>query len=215
MAQSRMTLKYTSYGKIEDTPIYEILSYFTKPRKNVVIRLDYDKENELGWDEEDIFMPSMEISKLEVVTDEKKKYSKEYFATFMCDNKYQKDLLKLFFVISQHGDPGHTFGILFNDEHTGWDGDGSDRIDEINFMEDWKKKEFYEHPNKLPEKILNYHKARHELSDKLMNTPQDSPLWDDKTRVKIAEKIAKEYSELQYQKFLEIKQKCSINNRNH
>ena len=44
--QSRMTIKYTSYGDIEKTTIYQILKYFTTPRKGVLFRLDFDKENE-------------------------------------------------------------------------------------------------------------------------------------------------------------------------
>lgn len=63
--QSRMTIKYTSYGDIEKTTIYQILKYFTTPRKGVLFRLDFDKENETGWDEEDIYISSLSISKLE------------------------------------------------------------------------------------------------------------------------------------------------------
>jgi len=111
--QSRMTIKYTSYGDIEKTTIYQILKYFTTPRKGVLFRLDFDKENETGWDEEDIYISSLAISKFEGATSNEK-YSKEYYVTFMCDNKEQKYLLKLLFAITQHGDPGH---ILKDDGH--------------------------------------------------------------------------------------------------
>ena len=205
--QSRMTIKYVTYGKIEKTALYKIFDYLTKPRKNIVFRLDYDKENELGWDEEDLFIPAIQINKLEYAVVKVDEYNEDKYLTFMCDNTYQTAILKLLFAISQHGDPGHTFGILFDDEHVGWDGDGSDRIEEINFIENWKKKEFYEHPENLPEKVLNFNKILHELSDNLFakNVPNDNPLWDTNTRLQLAEKLAKKYSELQYQKFLEIK----------
>ena len=203
--QSRMTIKYTSYGDIEKTTIYQILDYFTTPRKGVVFRLDYDKENETGWNEEDIYISSLSISKLEGITSNKK-YSKEYYITFMCDNKEQKYLLKLLFAISQHGDPGHTFSITFGDKHLGWDGDGSDRIDEINFIDKWKKKEFYEYTDKLPEKVLNYDRAHETLWNRAQNMNIKPSFWKyDGDSKKLAEKIAKVYSDTQYKKFLSIK----------
>lgn len=204
--QSRMTIKYTSYGDIEKTTIYQILKYFTTPRKGVLFRLDFDKLNETGWNEEDIYISSLAISKLEGATSNEK-YSKEYYVTFMCDNKEQKYLLKLLFAISQHGDPGHTFGIVFGDKHLGWDGDGSDRIDEINFIDKWKKKEYYEYPDKLPEKALNYNRAYEAIFQEMRNIPTDNSLWKDDGYKKFAEKIAKKYSEFQYEKFCMIKNK--------
>lgn len=203
--QSRITIKYVTYGKIEKTALYKIFNYLTKPRKNVVFRLDFDKANELGWDEEDLFIPAIQINKLEYAVVKVDEYNEDKYLTFMCDNIYQLAILKLLFAISQHGDPGHTFGILFDDEHVGWDGDGSDRIEEINFIENWKKKEFYEYPEKLPEKVLNFNKICSELSDSLRGISTDSPLWDGNVRLQLAEKLAKKCSELQYQKFLEIK----------
>ena len=204
--QSRMTIKYTSYGDIEKTTIYQILKYFTTPRKGVLFRLDFDKENETGWDEEDIYISSLSISKLEGFKSNEK-YSKEYYVTFMCDNKEQKYLLKLLFAITQHGDPGHTFGITFANKHLGWDGDGSDRIDEINFIDKWKKKEYYEYIDNLPEKVLNYNRAYKAIFQEMRNIPTDNPLWNGDGHKKFAGKIAKKYSEFQYNKFLEIKGK--------
>ena len=198
--QSRMTIKYVTYGKVEKTGLYDILTYLTKPRKNVVFRLDYDKENEHGWDEEDVFIPSIQISKLEFAT-EKVDNNSSHYATFLCDNKYQKTILKLLWLISQHGDPGHCFGIIFDDNKTGWDGDGSDRIEEINFIKDWKKKEFYGYLDDMPKKVLNYFRAYEVVSKQMM----DDGVYDRDTYQKLAEKVAKEYSELQYKKFLEIK----------
>ena len=207
--QSRMTIKYTSYGDIEKTTIYQILKYFTTPRKGVLFRLDFDKENETGWDEEDIYISSLSISKLEGITSNKK-YSKEYYVTFMCDNKERKYLLKLLFAITQHGDPGHMFGILFADKHLGWDGDGSDRIDEINFIDKKKKKDYYEYTNKLPEKVLNYNRAYEALWKQTQRMGISPSFWKQNGEAKkFAEKIAKKYSEFQYNKFVQIKNELS------
>jgi hypothetical protein len=94
---------------------------------------------------------------------------------------------------------------VFNDKHLGWDGDGSDRVDEINFIDKWKKKEYYEYSDKLPEKVLNYDRAYEAIFQEMRNIPTDNPLWKGDGHKKFAEKIAKKYSELQHNKFAQIK----------
>lgn len=203
--QTRMTIKYISYGKIEDTTLFRILKYFTKERKNTLFRLDTDG-GKFSWYETDIFIPSLSISKLESF-DPKTKYSHEYYVTFMCDIDEQRSLLKLLFNICQLGDPGHTFGIVFgNDQNYGWDGDGSDRITEVNFIENWNKKDFYEYDDNLPKKVLNFDRGCEEIFARLMKCDSNtSPLFDENVRFQLAKDVAKKLSDIQYQKFLEIK----------
>lgn len=153
-----------------------------------------------------IFLPFMQISKLEFAVEKVDKYTEYKYATFMCDNRLQEPLLKLFFAISQHGDPGHTYGILFDGNHVGWDGDGSDRIQSVNFIKEWKDKDFYEYLEKLPEKVLNFSRAKEALFQNMRNLPTDSPLWDNNTSSKVAETIAKKLGDKQYEKFLQIKE---------
>lgn len=202
--QPRMTIKYTSYGKIEDTTLFRILKYFTKERKNTLFRLDTDGDK-FTWYETDIFIPSLSISNLEFF-DPKTRYGHEYYVTFMCDIDKQPALLKLLFTICQLGDPGHSYNIIFGNDQKGfWDGDGSDRINEINFIENWNRKDFYENDDKLPAKLLIYDKVYNEVGKKLRDCDTSSPLWDQDIRVSLAKEAAKKLSAIHYQKFLEIK----------
>ena len=113
----------------------------------------------------------------------------------------------MFYLISEHGDPGHTFGILFDEQHVGWDGDGCDVIEEINFIDKWKKKKFYEYYDELPNKTLNPCKIWDIVWHEALRLPNDHPFSKKENQVKLFNEVLKNKSRFDYQRFLKIKEK--------
>lgn len=58
----------------------------------------------------------------------------DYKIEIECTKGGYEALMKLLDAIKKNGDPGHSFGIKFDDDYPesfGWDGDGWDRISKL------------------------------------------------------------------------------------
>lgn len=128
-------IKFSSYynDKKEtfDGGLYPILLYIKENNlKNVVIRLDYNKKNEMSWEEVDLFFPELSIKELnyQETNDEYRKF----IANIKCTPNSGQALVKLLICMAELGNGGHSYGILINDKKFFFDGDGADHISEIN-----------------------------------------------------------------------------------
>lgn len=127
-----MTVKYSGYFNKKGEPegglqkILEFLTTFNK--KDVLVRMDYYKKNKTSWDEVDLFCKSLKISSLEIQQGERN----EKIARFTFTETSEIDLIKLFANIGLIGNPGHCFEILIDNKEFCFDGDGADRVIEIN-----------------------------------------------------------------------------------
>jgi len=194
-----MIIKWHGYAADSKyCPISKILRYFEEERKNVLVRLDYKDYNSKGWanfEEVDIVIPKIKISNLTFKVNRLDRYNSDNYAIFNCEMLMQKYLLKMFYLLSKLGDPGHSFSLKVDDIEAGWDGDGSDRIVAINGDEKWKEKAFTkyndgtksEHIENLSD-LITFNKVYKEIED---SYPTENRFkMRDEIREKALEKIA-------------------------
>ena len=128
-----MTIKYSGYFNKKGEPeggVQEILEFLTTfNKKDVLVRMDYDKKNKTSWDEFDLFCKSLKISDLKIENGERED---ERTATIQFNEANERDLIKLFVNIGAIGNGGHTYSILIDDKEFYFDGDGDDRVIAIN-----------------------------------------------------------------------------------
>ena len=106
-----------------------ILQEFEKNGKSKrYIKLDEDDY----WNGFDLIFDKLQISSLK--TEKIDDYGTRR-STFVCGNESFKPLLKLIRSLKYLGDGGHSFSVKINDVNLGWDGDGNDRVKEINGVE--------------------------------------------------------------------------------
>lgn len=116
--------------RFSDAAVPEILDYLkTKKLEDVVVRMDYDKKNEISFDEVDLFCSKIGIKTLEYIP---KQERSNFIAKITCDKQTGLSLIKLFMNLGAIGNCGHTFEVLIGKEEFCFDGDGSDRILSIN-----------------------------------------------------------------------------------
>lgn len=183
--------KYSSISKV--------LHYFEQERKNVLVRMDYNDYNSKGYtnyNEVDIFIPKIKISNLILKNVSKDKYHSDNYAIFTCEKIMQNYLLKMFYNLSILGDPGHSFNWKVDDICLGWDGDGSDRILEINCIENWKD---YAYTKSGDSKYLNIENLSklilfNKIYDEIYNSYQVEDRYDmqEEISLKAAEKAKEE-----------------------
>lgn len=126
----KLTIKSRGY---KNEGLSEILEYIEKnTNKDVLIRIDEDD----FINSVDLFFDNLKISSYKF----KELRDGEYLNTLNCSYKVAQNLLKLFLNLKKFGDCGHSFTVKINDKGFSWDGDGSDRITEINGFncESWK-----------------------------------------------------------------------------
>ena len=129
---------YYSEKKDEfDGGLYEFLQYCEEKKpKNVVVRIDKD----MDFEEVDVFCENISISNLE----HKKSSNSRYIASFDCDGKSGKSILKVIYWLGKTGNPGHTFSFEVDKDKFYFDGDGADRIMGINGTDFSSIKDIYE-----------------------------------------------------------------------
>ena len=77
----------------------------------------------------DLVFDNLKISNLNVDVHKDEHYC---ISTFSCSKSVFKNLLKLIRSLKKLGDGGHSFSVQINNKSFSWDGDGSDRVEEIN-----------------------------------------------------------------------------------
>lgn len=118
----KVKVKSTGY---KDEGFPRILKYLNQINsKQVIINLD-----KIDLDGFDLVFDSLKISNLNVDVHKDEHYC---ISTFSCSKSVFKNLLKLIRSLKKLGDGGHSFSVEINDKSFSWDGDGNDRVEEIN-----------------------------------------------------------------------------------
>lgn len=115
-------IKHTTGENEGFTRIIKYISQLKNP-KNIIINID--KEALEGFD---LVLSNLKISNL----NSEKLDDRYYITTFICTREVYKNILKLIRALKITGDGGHGFEVKINGKKFYWDGDGSDRITEIN-----------------------------------------------------------------------------------
>lgn len=128
-----MRVVFRTYTKKDGSPengVAAILQHLADHNeKNVVVRLDIDKKNVYGYDEEDFFFPSLKITKLEIKPIDERKFE----ATF--NTKDLRAMFVLLLKLGAIGNCGHSYELLIGDKSFYFDGDGADYVESINGVE--------------------------------------------------------------------------------
>ena len=118
-----MKVVFRTYTKKDGTPddgYWAVLQHLEGLKdKDITVRIDIDKRNQLGYDEVDVFCPSLKISHLEL----KKLEDSKFEASF--------DTKELLFM-GKAGNGGHSYELLVGNECFYIDGDGADYLESIN-----------------------------------------------------------------------------------
>lgn len=118
----KVKIKSTGY---KDEGFPKILKYLNQINsKQVIINLD-----KIDLDGFDLVFDNLKISNLNVDVHKDEHYC---ISTFSCSKSVFKNLLKLIRSLKKLGDGGHGFSVQINNKSFSWDGDGSDRVEEIN-----------------------------------------------------------------------------------
>lgn len=118
----KVKIKSTGY---KDEGLPRILKYLNQiGSKQVIIKLD-----KIDLDGFDLVFDNLKISNLNVVVHKDEHYC---ISTFTCSKSVFKNILKLVRSLKKLGDGGHSFSVEINNKSFSWDGDGSDRVEEIN-----------------------------------------------------------------------------------
>lgn len=118
----KVKIKSTGY---KDEGFPRILKYLNQINsKQVIINLD-----KIDLDGFDLVFDSLKISNLNVDVHKDEHYC---ISTFSCSKSVFKNLLKLIRSLKKIGDGGHSFSVQINNKSFSWDGDGNDRVEEIN-----------------------------------------------------------------------------------
>ncbi len=118
----KVKIKSTGY---KDEGFPKILKYLNQINsKQVIINLD-----KIDLDGFDLVFDNLKISNLNVDVHKDEHYC---ISTFSCSKSVFKNLLKLIRSLKKLGDGGHSFSVEINNKSFSWDGDGSDRVEEIN-----------------------------------------------------------------------------------
>lgn len=118
----KVKIKSTGY-KNEGFP--RILKYLSEINpKQVIFKLD-----EIDLDGFDLVFDTMKISNLKFEGHDDEHY---YISTFTCSKTVFKNMLKLIRSLKKLGDGGHSFEVKINGKSFSWDGDGNDRVVNIN-----------------------------------------------------------------------------------
>ena len=118
----KVKIKSTGY---KDEGFPRILRFLNQINsKQVIINLD-----KIDLDGFDLVFDNLKISNLNIDVHKDERYC---ISTFSCSKTVFKNLLKLIRSLKKLGDGGHSFSVEINDKSFFWDGDGSDRVEEIN-----------------------------------------------------------------------------------
>lgn len=118
----KVKIKSTGY---KDEGFPRILKYLNQINsKQVIINLD-----KIDLDGFDLVFDNLKISNLNVDVHKDEHYC---ISTFSCSKSVFKNLLKLIRSLKKIGDGGHSFSVQINNKSFSWDGDGNDRVEEIN-----------------------------------------------------------------------------------
>lgn len=137
-----MKVVFRSYTKKDGTPeggYWEVLQYLEGLKdKDILVRIDIDKKNQLGYDEVDVFCPSLKISHLELKQAEEDNSSK-FEASF--DTKNLRAVFQILLFMGKAGNGGHSYEVLIGNKAFYIDGDGADYLESINGVSLHKIKE--------------------------------------------------------------------------
>jgi hypothetical protein len=125
-----MKVVFRTYTKKDGTPDYgywAVLQHFEGLKdKDILVRIDIDKKNQLGYDEVDVFCPSLKISNLKL----KKLDDRKFEASF--DTKNLRAIFQVLLFMGKAGNGGHGYEVLIGDKSFYIDGDGADYLESIN-----------------------------------------------------------------------------------
>ena len=125
-----MKIVFRTYTKKDGTPedgYWAVLQHLERLKdKDILVRIDIDKKNQLGYDEVDVFCPSLKISHLELRQIEDSKFE----ATF--DTKNLRAVFQVLLNMGKAGNGGHSYELLIGDKSFFIDGDGNDYLESIN-----------------------------------------------------------------------------------
>lgn len=125
-----MKVIFRTYTKKDGTPEYgywAVLQHLEGLKdKDITVRIDIDKRNQLGYDEVDVFCPSLKISHLEL----KKLEGSKFEASF--DTKDLRAVFQVLLYMGKAGNGGHSYELLIGKESFSIDGDGADYLESIN-----------------------------------------------------------------------------------
>ena len=125
-----MKVVFRTYTKRDGSPedgYWAVLQHLEGLKdKDILVRIDIDKKNQLGYDEVDVFCPSLKISHLELKQIEESKFE----ATF--DTKNLRTVFQVLLYMGKAGNGGHSYELLIGDKSFYIDGDGNDHLESIN-----------------------------------------------------------------------------------
>lgn len=125
-----MKVVFRTYTKRDGSPEYgywAVLQYLEGLKeKDITVRIDIDKKNQLGYDEVDVFCPSLKISHLKLNKIDDSKFE----ATF--DTKNLRAVFQVLLFMGKAGNGGHSYELLIGKKSFSIDGDGNDYLESIN-----------------------------------------------------------------------------------
>lgn len=111
--------------KFDEGGLYPFLEWCQSAKpKDLTVRVDY----EMGFDEMDIYCESLSISNLSY----EKINDSDFVATFTCDSKSGKPIMRVIYALGKAGNGGHSYEFIAGKQKFYFDGDGADRIIKIN-----------------------------------------------------------------------------------
>lgn len=167
----KLTIDFSGYynekrGTFSDTAVVEILDYIKdKKMSETLVRMDFDKKNEISFDEYDIFCQKLNIKTLDyTIVDNDRKI---FRANITCDKQTAISLIKLFINLGAIGNCGHSFEVSIDGKSFFFDGDGADRVKAVNGVE--LSGELFKRPNKWYDvlKVGEPHENEDSIDDKL------------------------------------------------
>lgn len=125
-----MKVVFRTYTEKDGTPengYWKVLQYLEGLKdKDIIVRVDIDKKNVLGYNEIDVFCPGLKISHLKL----KKIEGNKFEATF--DTKNLRAVFQVLLYMGKAGNGGHSYELLIGDKSFYIDGDGADYLESIN-----------------------------------------------------------------------------------
>ena len=125
-----MKVVFRTYTKKDNSPedgYWAVLQHLEGLKeKDILVRIDIDKKNQLGYDEVDIFCPSLKITNLKLKNIEGNKFEAEF------DTKDLRAVFSVLINMAGAGNGGHSYEALIGKQSFFIDGDGADHIESIN-----------------------------------------------------------------------------------
>lgn len=134
----KVKIKSRGYGEKEGFP--PIIRYLSSIKNGKQVIINIDEDDFLNGI--DLVFDNLSVSNVKV---EENKEDHTCISTFVCNKTVFKNLLRFIRHLKAFGDCGHSFGVRINGKMFSWDGDGSDRVVEINDVDCGNGIEFDKH----------------------------------------------------------------------